>query len=91
MGLITIQVLLGVEAWMGKFINGIQVESAKAPPIGQAFLRTAHAHVGAWVLAVGVVFAIVARRNPAAPVGPPAAPSVDFQQTPTPEPVLAGR
>ena len=42
------------------------LELQKAPSVGQAFLRTAHAHVGAWVLAVGVVFALVARRNPAA-------------------------
>jgi heme A synthase len=90
MGLITLQVLLGVEAWVGKFLTGTLPELERITA-GKAFLRTAHAHVGAWVLAVAVVFALVARRNPAVGVGPAADPSVDFQQTPTPEPVLAGR
>ena len=91
MALVTVQILFGVEAWMGKFLNGIQVDVQKAPPVGQAFLRTAHAHVGAWVLAVGVVFALVARRNPAGGVGPNTAPSLDFHQSPASEPVLVGR
>jgi heme a synthase len=90
MGLITLQVLLGIEAWVGKFLTGTLPELERITA-GKALLRTAHAHVGAWVLAVGVIFALVARRNPASGVGPATAPSVDFQQTPTPEPVLAGR
>jgi heme A synthase len=90
MGLITVQVLLGIEAWVGKFLTGTLPEFERITA-GKAFLRTAHAHVGAWVLAVGVVFALVARRNPAGGVGPITAPSLDFHQTPVSEPVLIGR
>ena len=81
MGLITVQVLLGIEAWLGKFLTGTlpELETITA---GKAFVRTAHAHVGAWVLAVSVVFALVARRGPAQVVGPEAAPSVDWQADP---------
>jgi heme a synthase len=91
MALITLQIVFGVEAWMGKFLNGIQVDLQKVPPFGQAILRTAHAHVGAWILAVSVVFALLARRNPATGVGLTEAASLDFQQSPGLEPVLIAR
>jgi len=90
MALITTQVLIGIEAWMGKFLAGVPAEAVRPSP-GQAFLRTAHAHVGAWVLAVAVVFALVARRKPAADIGPVGGPSLNSQLTPNSEPVLAGR
>jgi heme A synthase len=89
MGLITLQVLLGVEAWVGKFLTGTLPEFERITA-GKAFLRTAHAHVGAWVLAVSVVFALIARRNPVGGVGPGTVPSVNSQQIPASEPVLAG-
>jgi heme a synthase len=81
MGLITLQVLLGVEAWVGKFLTGTLPELERITA-GKAFLRTAHAHIGAWVLAVGVVFALVARRSATEPVGPQESASVDCQDTP---------
>jgi heme A synthase len=89
MGLITLQVLLGVEAWVGKFLTGTLPEFERITA-GKAFLRTAHAHVGAWVLAVSVAFALIARRNPVGGVGPGTVPSVNSQQNPASEPVLAG-
>ena len=58
---------------------------------GKAFVRTAHAHIGAWVLATTVAFAILARRNPAGDVGPREVPSLNSVETPASEPVLAGR
>lgn len=76
MGLITLQVLLGVEAWMGKFFTGTLPELERITP-GKAFVRTAHAHVGTWVLGVSVIFLLVCRRSPA--VGPAARPSLDWQ------------
>jgi heme A synthase len=79
MGLITLQVLFGIEAWVGKFMTGESPDLQKAPPVGQAILRTAHAHMGAWILAVGVVFALIARRGRAEVVGPQPDSSVDWQ------------
>ena len=79
MALISLQVLFGVEAWIGKFMTGEPLDLQKAPPFGQAVLRTAHAQVGAWVLAVAVVFAIIARRNPAQAVRPEVVGSVNWQ------------
>jgi heme A synthase len=91
MALITLQLLFGVEAWMGKFMTGLPVDTGKPPPIGQSFLRTAHAHVGAWLLAVAVIFAIATRRKVATGVGPDEPPSLDFRESPAFEPVSAGR
>ena len=91
MALITLQIVFGVEAWMGKFMTGIPVEAQRVPPVGQAVLRTAHAHVGAWVLAVAVVFALLARRKPAGGVGPHGSSFLNSEQTPALEPAPAGR
>ena len=90
MALITVQVLLGVEAWIGKFMTGTLPELERITA-AKALLRTAHAHVGAWVLAVSVMLALVARRNPTGGVGPPTAPFLDSHQTPASEPVPVGR
>jgi heme a synthase len=79
MGLITLQILFGIEAWVGKFMTGESPDLQKALPVSQAILRTAHAHVGAWILAVGVIFALVARRGRAEVVGPQPDSSVDWQ------------
>jgi heme A synthase len=91
MGLITLQIVFGVEAWMGKFMTGIPVDAGKPPAIGQSFLRTAHAHIGAWVLAVGVIFALLARRKAVVSIGPSERPSLDFRESPAFESVPAGR
>jgi heme A synthase len=81
MGLITIQVLLGIEAWMGKFLTGIlpELENLTRKDADKAFIRTAHAHIGTWILAVAVIFYLLARRKGADVVGPSAGASVDSQ------------
>jgi heme a synthase len=78
MALITLQIVFGVEAWMGKFMGTVPVELQAVPSIGQAIIRTAHAHIGAWILAVSVVFAIFARRNPVNVIGPDRGASVSW-------------
>jgi heme A synthase len=89
MALITLQILFGVEAWMGKFMTDVPLDAAKTPTIGQAILRTGHAHIGAWILAVGVVFALVCRRKPVEHVGPAPTASLDWQDA-TPRLATAG-
>jgi cytochrome c oxidase assembly protein subunit 15 len=83
MGLMAVQVVLGIEAWLGKFLTGTlpELETITA---GKAFIRTAHAHVGAWVLGVTVILALVARRDRSEVVGPPTEASVDWQSSPAP-------
>jgi heme A synthase len=78
MGLITLQVLLGIEAWLGKFLTGTlpELETITA---GKAFIRTAHAHIGTWVLGMAVIFALVARRYSAKADGPKEEASVNWQ------------
>jgi heme a synthase len=81
MGLITLQVVLGIEAWQGKFLTGTlpELEVLTSKDWDKALTRTAHAHVGAWVLAVAVVFAILARRGRPEAIGPEAVGSLDWQ------------
>ena len=85
MGLIAIQVLLGVEAWMGKFLTGTlpEFETITSKDVGKAFTRTAHAHVGTWVLGVAVIFYLITRRNTQSRDGPSDAASVNWQDQPT--------
>ncbi len=78
MALITLQLLFGVEAWLGKFMTGEPLEARPIPPVGQAIVRTVHAHIGAWILAVGAWFAIAARRKPIV-VGPVEQAFVDYE------------
>jgi heme A synthase len=79
MGLITIQVLLGIEAWMGKFLTGTlpEFENLTRKDADKAVIRTAHAHIGTWILAVAVIFHLLARRKGADVIGPSAAASVN--------------
>jgi heme A synthase len=78
--LVALQVLLGVEAWLGKFLAGTppELEVLTRKDWDKALTRTAHAHIGAWVLAVGVAFAVLVRRNSTPAVGPVARTSVDW-------------
>jgi heme A synthase len=55
--LLTLQVLLGVEAWMGKFATGVLPE-LQTVTRGQAAVRSAHVLVGTGLLATAVVLAI---------------------------------
>lgn len=66
--LVLVQVLLGIEAWLGKFgTNKPLVEAATT--IGQAAIRSSHAMVGAFVLAGALVLSIRASWIPKLPVG----------------------
>lgn len=76
-GLLLLQVLLGVEAWMGKFGEEARAGAAAASYLPeaaavtkkQAVMRTAHTLVGTGVLAVAVVFALRVRMRPSADQG----------------------
>jgi heme a synthase len=78
MALVTVQVLLGIEAWFGKFLTGTLPEF-ETITAGKALIRTAHAHVGTWVLGVAVIFALMARRSLAQVIGPEAESSLNWQ------------
>jgi heme A synthase len=73
-GLLLLQVLLGVEAWMGKFGEEARAGTAAASylpeaaavSVKQAAMRTAHTLVGTGVLAASVIFALRVRIRPAA-------------------------
>lgn len=65
---LAIQVLLGVEAWIGKFVNQPPLEEQQVTA-GQAALRTAHVLMGYVVLAAGVVAAWRSQRQLAAETG----------------------
>jgi heme A synthase len=68
LGIVAIQVLLGVEAWMGKFAaagpnwNGLPMY--RPVTIHSAGIRTAHVLVGTALLASAVVFALRVWRRP---------------------------
>jgi heme a synthase len=83
MGLITFQVLLGIEAWLGKFLTGTLPELEQITA-GKALVRTAHAHVGTWVLGMSVIFYLIARRKPAEAVGPASTPSLNLGDASSP-------
>jgi hypothetical protein len=70
--LLAVQVMLGVEAWMGKFAAGGLGELA-AVTRSQAVVRTAHVLVGTGVLAASFVLALLAHL-----------PAVAAQSTPVP-------
>ena len=64
--LLVLQVVLGVEAWMGKFGTGKPV-APEARTVAEAFLRTGHSLVGASFLAFLVVAWIRGLRPALAP------------------------
>ena len=55
------QIILGVEAWMGKFASGVLPELQKVST-GQAIVRTAHVLVGTGILAISVGLFLLTRR-----------------------------
>jgi cytochrome c oxidase assembly protein subunit 15 len=66
--LLVVQLLLGVEAWFGKFAYGLYPELQAPLTVGQAIVRTAHQLTGACLLASAVALAVLARsaeRRPA--------------------------
>jgi cytochrome c oxidase assembly protein subunit 15 len=65
--LLVLQVMLGVESWMGKFARVLLPEMHK-PTVGQAATRVAHVLVGSFILAASVVLTVRAYQ-PAAEAG----------------------
>jgi cytochrome c oxidase assembly protein subunit 15 len=95
MALITLQILLGVEAWIGKFMTGIPPElerlTTSRKDMSKAIIRTVHSNIGLWILATSVVFALVTRRRKPELIGPEGSSSLDFPSTSRSEPASAGR
>ena len=60
--LLTLQIFLGVESWLGKYI-GVLLPEAQKPTVGQAATRVAHVLVGSFVLASSVSLAVQAHRS----------------------------
>jgi heme A synthase len=58
--LVVLQILLGVEAWMGKFATGVLPELQKVTR-GQAAIRTAHVLTGTGILATAVATILLTR------------------------------
>jgi len=73
--LVLVQVLLGIEAWLGKFgTNKPLIEAATT--FGQAAIRSTHAMVGAFILGGALVLSIRASWIPKLPVGSASNPQV---------------
>ncbi|HEY7330251.1 MAG TPA: COX15/CtaA family protein [Gemmataceae bacterium] len=60
--LLTLQIMLGVESWLGKFAGVLPPEMRK-PTIGQAATRVAHVLVGSFILATAVVQTVLLHRS----------------------------
>lgn len=90
MAFITIQIILGVEAWIGKFMSGTLPEF-ETITVGKAVVRSIHAHTGTWILAVSVICGLLIRNNQPITVGPNDDGHVDWSVSPQSEPALAGR
>ncbi len=61
---LVVQVMLGVEAWMGKFASGV-IPELQILTTGQVAVRTAHVLVGTGILATSVSLALLTRREKA--------------------------
>jgi heme a synthase len=59
--LVTLQILLGIESWMGKFA-GVVMPGLQPPTIGQAATRVAHLLVGSFILATTIALTILVYR-----------------------------
>jgi heme A synthase len=86
-GLLLVQLMLGVEAWLGKFSTGVLPE-LQAVTLGQAIVRTGHMLVGSWVLATTVVLTLQAYL-PALPGIEPLAAPIRSQQMLLPGPAVS--
>jgi heme a synthase len=94
--LIALQVLLGVEAWMGKFGEEARagrslatyLPEAEAVSVKQAATRTAHTLVGTGVLAMAVVFTLRVRARNAGSSSPGSTNDI-WDQAIAPEPAFA--
>jgi heme A synthase len=72
-GIVAAQVLLGVEAWFGRFGAGVG-EGAPAPGLAADLVRSLHVLVGALLFATTVVFTLLVYRPGTATVALPTAP-----------------
>jgi cytochrome c oxidase assembly protein subunit 15 len=79
--LLTAQLLLGIEAWLGKYGTGVMPELQRVTP-SQAGIRAAHLLVGTGLMATAVALALQTRRAVGSSVEEPGRDE---------EPVLAGR
>lgn len=59
--LLVLQIMLGVESWLGKF-SGIVMPELHRPTIGQAIVRISHVVTGSFILATSVVLAVLVYR-----------------------------
>lgn len=59
--LLVLQIMLGVESWLGKYAGVLLPEMHKPTP-GQAATRVAHVLVGSFILAVSVVLTVLVHR-----------------------------
>ncbi len=59
--LLALQVMLGVESWLGKFA-GVLLPELRKPTIAQAAVRVSHVLVGSFILATSVVLTVLAYR-----------------------------
>lgn len=59
--LLVLQVMLGVESWLGKYA-GVLLPEMHKPTIGQAATRVAHVLVGSFILATSVVLTVLLHR-----------------------------
>ena len=72
-GLVTVQVMLGVEAWVRRFGSGVPPELLMSSP-GTDLVRSLHFVVGALLFTTTVVFTLLVYRPGTAAVALPAAP-----------------
>jgi heme A synthase len=79
--LVVLQIVLGVEAWMGKFNTGILPELQRVTT-GQVIIRTTHVLSGACILATAVVVALQSGRPAAISQDVPAADSQNIISAP---------
>ncbi len=59
--LLVLQVMLGVESWLGKY-SGVLLPELHKPTIAQAVVRVSHVLVGSFILATSVVLTVLAYR-----------------------------
>ncbi len=60
--LVTLQVLLGVEAWLGRFGSGVPVELQQSTP-GLDIVRSGHFLIGLLVFTTTVIVALLVNRS----------------------------
>ncbi len=77
---VSLQLILGVEAWLSKFAQGFFPELQSAPTFPQVAVRTAHFLLGSCILAASSATFLLARRSPSP------SPTADFS-TPLSQPL----